>query len=176
LTETLFDKYGIPKDKIEWVTMPDVQAIQALSQKLVDVSAVHPPFYKGMTDAGAIKIADSTETGLKASAGVGYYFFTEDYIKKNPKTVAAFVRAITKGQKWANANPDKTAKWTEKAIGIPVTGSHYYADNAIIVEKEIKPWLKNLEDKKVLPDGKFKPSDIITHQFEKFRDKTAINY
>ena len=50
--------------------MPDVQAIQALSQGLVDVSMVHPPFYKGMEEAGAVRIATSLETGLGASAGL----------------------------------------------------------------------------------------------------------
>ena len=38
LTNKLADKYGIPRDKFEWVTMPDIQAIQALKQGLVDVA------------------------------------------------------------------------------------------------------------------------------------------
>ena len=142
----LADKYGIPKDKFEWVTMPDIQGIQALKQGLVDVSTAHPPFYKGNLDAGALKIADSFETGLGVSAGLSFYWFRNDFIKQHPQAVAGFVRAIKKGQRWANANPELAAKWTEEAIGVPVTGNHYYAEDAIIVEKEIDPWIKAIED------------------------------
>jgi ABC-type nitrate/sulfonate/bicarbonate transport system substrate-binding protein len=165
-TTLLAEKFGVPKDKIEWVTMPDIQAIQALKQGLVDVSPVHPPFYKGMLDAKAIKVADSTDTGLGSSAGLSFYWFTEDFIKKHPQAVAGFVRAIKKGQRWANANPEKTAKWVEEVIGVPVTGNHYYSEDATIVEKEIDPWIKGVEDAKVVPKGKITSASIVTHQFE----------
>ena len=168
LTNALFDKYGIPTDKIEWVTMPDIQAIQALKQGLTDVGAVHPPFYKGMDDAGMRKIADTRDTGLGPAAGVTYYYFTRSFIEKNPDTVARFIRAIKKGQKWCNEHPEETAQWTSEAIGVPVTGNHYYAEDAKIIESEIEPWLKQLEKNKVIPEGKFKPSDIITHEFEEY--------
>ncbi|MDA8235105.1 MAG: ABC transporter substrate-binding protein [Clostridia bacterium] len=167
LANTLADKYGIPRDKIEWVTMPDIQAVQAVKQGLVDVAGVHPPFYKGMEDAGQRKIADTFETGLGETAGLTYYYFTDDFIKKNPEAVKGFIRAVKKGQKWANANPDQAAKWTEEAIGVPVTGNHYYAEDATIIESQIDPWLKDLENSGVIPKGKIKPSDLITHEFEK---------
>lgn len=165
-TIVLAEKYGIPKEKIEWVTMPDIQAIQALKQGLVDVAPVHPPFYKGMLDAKAVKIADSTDTGLGPAAGLSFYWFTEDFIKKNPQAVAGFVRAIKRGQRWANANPEKTAKWVEEVIGVPVTGNHYYAEDAVIIEKEIEPWIRGAENAKVVPKGKITPASIVTHQFE----------
>ncbi len=168
LTNTLFEKYGIPTDKIEWVTMPDIQAIQALKQELTDVGAVHPPFYKGMEDAGMRKISDTRETGLGASAGVGYYYFTKKYIEENPDTVARFIRAIKKGQKWCNEHPEETAQWTSEAIGVPVTGNHYYAEDGVIIESEIEPWLKQLEKDKVIPAGKLKAASIISHDFEKY--------
>jgi ABC-type nitrate/sulfonate/bicarbonate transport system substrate-binding protein len=165
-TKLLAQKYGVPVDKIEWVTMPDIQAIQALKQGLVDISPVHPPFYKGMNDSGAIKVADSTDTGLGTSAGLSFYWFNEDFIKQHPQAVAGFVRAIKKGQRWANAHPEQTAKWTEEAIGVPVNGNHYYAEDATIVEKEIDPWIKGVEDAGVVPKGKITSASIITHQFE----------
>jgi ABC-type nitrate/sulfonate/bicarbonate transport system substrate-binding protein len=168
LNQKLSEKYGIPKDKFEWVTMPDIQAIQALKQGLINVSAVHPPFYKGMLDAGARKIADSSDTGLGSTAGLTFYWFRKDYVQKHPKEVAGFVRAIKKGQRWANAHPEQAAKWTEEAIGVPVTGNHYYAEDATIVEKDLEPWIRFLEDNKIAPKGKITAASIVTHQFEKF--------
>ena len=166
-TNLLADKYGIPRDKFEWVTMPDVQAIQALKQGLVDISEVHPPFYKGMQDAGARKVADTFETGLGASAGLTYYIFRDDYIKQYPQQVAAFARAITKAQKWANANPLKAQKLTEDAIGVPVTGNHYYSEVTRIDEKLSAPWIRDLENNKVIPKGKVTSATLITHEIEK---------
>lgn len=166
-TNLLAKKYGIPKEKIEWVTMPDVQAIQALKQGLVDVSAVHPPFYKGMQDVGARKIADTFETGVGAAAGITYYYFRDDFIKKHPDKVAAFSRAIVRGQRWANANPQQAAKLTEEAIGVPVTGNHYYSAKTAIDERLAAPWIAELEESKVIPRGKVTTSTLVTHEIEK---------
>lgn len=170
-TNLLADKYGIPRDKFEWVAMPDIQAIQALKQGLIQVSIPHPPFYKGMADAGMKKIADTFETGLGASAGVTFYFFRDEFIKQHPDKVAAFSRAVIKGQRWANANPEKSAKMTEEAIGVPVTGNHYYSTAITVDEKLIAPWLKDLEDNKVIPKGKVTTSNLITHDIEKINLK-----
>lgn len=167
LANLIADKYGVSRDKIEWVTMPDIQAIQALKNGLVDVAGVHPPFYKGMQDAGQVKIADSSDAGLSGpTAGVAYYFFNQDFVKKNPETVKRFVRAIERGQKWADENPDQAAKWTEEAIGVPVTGVHYYSQTSKIDESNIGIWISELEKGKVIPQGKLTPADLVTHEFE----------
>ncbi|MBJ6724384.1 ABC transporter substrate-binding protein [Geomesophilobacter sediminis] len=166
-TNLLADKYGIPRSKFEWVTMPDVQAIQALKQGLVDISEVHPPFYKGMHDAGAHKVADTFETGLGASAGLTYYIFRDDFIRKHPQQVAAFTRAMTKAQRWANANPLKAQKLTEEAIGVPVTGNHWYSEVTRIDEKLSAPWIRDLETNRVIPKGKVTTANLVTHDIEK---------
>jgi len=166
LANRLADKYGIPRDKFEWVTMPDIQAIQALKQGLIDVAGVHPPFYKGMDDNGALKIADSSESGLGAAAGVAYYFFTDKFIREHPAVVEGFVRAMNRSGAWLNAHPDQGAQWVSDVIGVPVTGNHYYATKNDVPESELEPWIQDLEDSKVIPKGKIKPSDLVTHQFE----------
>ncbi len=166
-TNLLADKYGIPRSKFEWVTMPDVQAIQALKLGLLDLSEVHPPFYKGMVEAGARKIADTSETGLGASAGITYYTFRDEFIKKNPDKVAAFVRAIIKGQRWANSHPAEAAKLTAEAIGVPVNGYHYYSDSLKVDDTLATRWLKDLEENRVIPKGKVTTATLVTHDIEK---------
>ncbi len=168
ITNVLAKKYGIPKDKFKWVTMQDLQATQALKQGLVDLAPVHPPFYKGMEDAGELKIADSFESDLGPAAGLTIYYFREEFIEKNPDLVKRFVRAISKGQRYANEHPEEVAKWVEEAIGVPVTGNHYYCTDTTIDESQLIPWLKQLEENKVIPKGKLKPSDLVTHVFEKY--------
>lgn len=166
LANKIADKYGIPRDKFEWVTMPDIQAIQALKQGLVDVAGVHPPFYKPMAISGARKISDSLETGLGPAAGVAFNYFRDDFIEKHPDVVRGFIRAMGRGGAWINDHPEMAAKWTSEAIGVPVTGNHYYSPKNDILESEIEPWIQDLEEHKVIPRGKVKPSDLVSHQFE----------
>jgi len=166
LGNSIADKNNVPRSKIEWVTMPDVQAVQALKQGLVTVSGVHPPFYKSMEDAGMVKIADSLDAGVGISGGIGYYYFTTDFIEKHPDIIKKFARAIAKGQKWANDHPEEARKMTEDWIHVPVNATHYYATDTKIVESEIDPWLADLENSGVLPKGKIKPSDMVIHTFD----------
>jgi ABC-type nitrate/sulfonate/bicarbonate transport system substrate-binding protein len=166
LANRILDLNGIPRDKVDWILMPDVQAIQALKQGHTDVGGVHPPFCKGMLDAGQLKIADSLDAGLDPEvAGIGFCFFTEDFIKNNPEAVQGFARAINRGQKWINENPEQARIRTEEAIGIPVSANHYYSAKLIIDDEQIVPWLKDLEDQGVIPKDSLKPSDIVTHEF-----------
>jgi ABC-type nitrate/sulfonate/bicarbonate transport system substrate-binding protein len=167
LANEILLNYGVPLEKIEWVTMPDVQGVQALAQGLTDVGGVHPPFYKGMLDAGQRKIADTIEANLPPeSAGLTYYFFNQSFIDENPEAVRAFNRAMVRGQKFINENPEQARLWTQEAIGVPVSANHYYAEDDQIHDEQIVPWLAALERSGTLPSGKLKPSDLIDRQFE----------
>jgi len=166
LGNNIADKQGFPRKNIEWVSMPDIQAIQALKQGLITVAGVHPPYYKGMEDAGAVKIADSLDAGVGVAGGLGFYYFTDDFIAQHPDVIKKFARAITKAQKWANDNQEESRKMTEDWIKVPVNAVHYYATDTKIIESDIEPWIQDLEDSNVIPKGKIKASDIITHAFE----------
>lgn len=165
LASNIADRQGLARTKIEWVTMPDIQAVQALKQGLTTVAGVHPPYYKSMEDAGMVKIADSLDAGVGIAGGLGYYYFTEDYIKNNPEIIQKFARAIAKGQKWANDNPEEARKMTEDWIKVPVNATHYYASTTQVDEALINPWIAELENAGVLPKGKIKSSDLVVHAF-----------
>jgi ABC-type nitrate/sulfonate/bicarbonate transport system substrate-binding protein len=161
LANNIADHNGVPRNKIEWVTMPDVQAVQALKQGLVTVGGVHPPYYKLMEDAGMVKIADSLDAGFGQGGGVGYYYFTTDFIEKNPEVVRKFARAIVKGQKWANEHPEEARKMTEDWIKVPVSATHYYAGDTDISPEMVKPWIEDLENAGVIPKGKVTVEDLV---------------
>ena len=166
LTNNIADQKGVSRDKFEWVSMPDIQAVQALKQGLVTISSVHPPFYKSMEDAGMFKVADSLDAGLGVVGGITYYYFTTDYIEKNPDVIKRFSRAVAKGQKWSNEHPEEARKMTEDWIKVPVNATHYYATDTKIDDSQIDPWLADLENANVIPKGKIKSSDIVIHGFE----------
>ncbi len=166
LIHKVAERLGIPRDKFEWVQMTDIQAIQAVKQGQLTMAGVHPPFYKASEDAGLVKIGDSSDSGVGEAAGTYLYYFNNNFIKQNPEAVRAFVRAVVRAQKWANANPAQTAKWVEEAIGVPVTANHYFSEDGKINEEHIKLWVEDVENSGIIPRGKIKVSDIITHEFE----------
>ncbi|MFT8314045.1 MAG: ABC transporter substrate-binding protein [Clostridium sp.] len=164
----LAEKYGIPKDRIEWVTMPDVTAVQALTQGTVDVSAVHPPYYAGMEKAGNVKIADTGDTDLGPTAGLTYWVVNKTWAEKNPNVAKKFLQAITEAETWANHNPKEAADLTAKHIGQPVSGSHYYTETLNIDNaKYVQPWIDDLVNKGSIPKGKITAKDLITDKYYK---------
>lgn len=161
------DAKGVSRDKFEWITFEeDLQKIQALKLGQVDIIGVHPPFFDAAEEAGLTQIADSSDAGLGEATGVYLYYFSDSFIEKNSDKVAAFVRAMTKAQKWANANVEETAKLTSQFIGTEVKGNHYYSETTEINEETIKPWIEDLENTGAIPKESIKVNDIITHKFE----------
>jgi ABC-type nitrate/sulfonate/bicarbonate transport system substrate-binding protein len=163
-SKLLASSYRIPINHIEWVSIPDVQAIEALKLGHVDVSAVHSHFYVEMEKAGARKIADSLETGLGRAAGITYWTFHDRFIKEHPDKAAAWVRALRRAQAWANSNPEGARKFTAEAIGQPVTGNQYYSESKGVDGELAARWLNDLVQSGLIPAGKVTTRNLVTQQ------------
>lgn len=163
LANNIADHKGLSRNKIEWVSMPDVQAVQALKQGLVAVAGVHPPYYKSMEDAGAVPIADSLDAEIGPEEAVTYYYFNEDFIVQHPDIVKKFARAIVKAQQWSNENQEESRLLTENWIHVPVSATHYYYTSTELNDSFIDPWIRDLENSGVLPKGKIKSADLLVH-------------
>ena len=168
LTDKILTKYNIPKDKIEWITMPDKEQVLALKKGLIDIATPHPPFFKATEETGIANILITSRDIGGENAGTYTYYFSDKYIQEHPEEVKAFVIAIKKAERWINANPDQANKWTEEELGIPVTANHYYADDAIIPDKDIQDWIDGSVSSGAFPQGAIKVEDIITHDFDSF--------
>lgn len=168
LTDKLLAKHGIPKDKIEWITMPDKEQVLALKRGLIDIATPHPPFFKATEESGVANILITSREIGGENAGTYTYYFSDKYIEEHPEEVKAFVIAIKKAERWINENPEQANKWTEEAIGVPVTANHFYSTDAVIPDKDIQEWIDGSVDSGALPKGKIKVEDIITHQFDAY--------
>ncbi|MDR1933777.1 MAG: ABC transporter substrate-binding protein [Spirochaetales bacterium] len=169
LTDIIWQKIGITRDQVEYITIPDVEGVQALKQGLVDIATPHPPFFRAIEDTGIANILITSRQIAGESAGTYLYYFTDDFIKKNPEPIKRFVKAIKKAERWANDNPAQTAKWTEEEIGVPVQANHYYARNAVINEAQIQFWIDgSISSGALPPDTKITVKDVITHEFDQF--------
>ncbi|KAB2345274.1 ABC transporter substrate-binding protein [Actinomadura rudentiformis] len=97
----------VKKDDVQFVEMPFPGMVAALEKKSVDAIWVAEPF---LTDAqkklGARPVLDSL-SGATKDLPLDGYVATDAFVKKNPKTVAAFKRAIGRAQ--ALAAQDRNA-------------------------------------------------------------------
>jgi ABC-type nitrate/sulfonate/bicarbonate transport system substrate-binding protein len=168
LTSKLFAQKNIPLNKIEWITMPDIEQVMALKRGLIDIATPHPTFYKAIEDTKIGNILTTSRPIGGESAGTYLYYFTDRFLAKHPEEVKRFVIAIKKAERWINRHPAETQKWVSEDIGVPVTANHYYSDDARIDDKQIQDWIDGSEASGALKKGKIKVSDIITHQFDAY--------
>lgn len=92
---------GVDPSKVKYVQVPFPEMSAALQKGQVDaVSAVEPFAGDIKKRLKARKITDSC-TGPTAKFPLSGVFATDDFVKKNPKTVAAFQRAYDAAQKLA---------------------------------------------------------------------------
>jgi ABC-type nitrate/sulfonate/bicarbonate transport system substrate-binding protein len=169
MTDVLLERLGLPKDKIEYILLPDVEGVLSLKQGFIDIATPHPPFYRPIEQTGIANVLITSREIVGLDAGTSLWAFTDEFIENNPEAVGRFVKAIKKASRWANDNPEQTAKWTEEAIGVPVLANHWYSREAAIDEAGIEVWIDGAFRGGALEPGtKIAVSDIITHEFEHY--------
>jgi ABC-type nitrate/sulfonate/bicarbonate transport system substrate-binding protein len=172
MTDTLLERLGLPKEKIEYILLPDIEGILSLKQGLVDIITPHPPFFRASIDTGVANILINSREIAGLEGATTLWSFTDEFIKDNPEAVKRFVKAIKRAERWNNDNPEQSAKWTEEEIGVPVLANHWHSRDAIIPEDNIQLWIDGSVKNGALPkDSKLKPADFITHEFEKYGDE-----
>jgi len=91
------------RDGIKYVPMKFPDVPPALKAKQIDSAWIPEPFISALQQGGARRIAD-TMTGPMADFPIAGWAVTTDFAKKNPKTVAAFQRAVNKAQQLASSD------------------------------------------------------------------------
>ncbi|GIH90213.1 ABC transporter substrate-binding protein [Planobispora siamensis] len=96
--------HGLAETDVEFLEFPFPEMAGKLQQGVVDAAWMTEPHLTAVQkNIGATKLAD-TMTGPTADFPIAGVVVTEDFASKNPKTVAAFQRAIAKAQEIAAAD------------------------------------------------------------------------
>lgn len=109
LVDATLARYGVPRTAVKIVAIPFPQMVGAMANHTVDAAWMTEPF---LTQAekkyGARALAD-TSSGPTANFPIAGWQTTPRFAQQNPKTVAAFQRAIDKAQALAN-KPGEVAR------------------------------------------------------------------
>ena len=96
--------YGLGRDDVQWVELPFPQQAQAIEDGRIDAGWMTEPFITyAQKQFGARSLVDTMDGATKDFPIAGWSA-TEKFIADNPKTAAAFQRAIGKAQAEAAAD------------------------------------------------------------------------
>ncbi|MEU7848436.1 ABC transporter substrate-binding protein [Micromonospora parva] len=167
--------------QVELVALPPVNTEQSLRQQQIDVAVLGGVIRDKAVASGGIRTIVTDYELLGAFSG-GTYVFRDDFIKRNPETVKAFVTGVGKAIEWArtqpreavvarmrdiigkrgrNEDPSLVAYW--KSSGVAGRGG-------VIDEKEFGTWIDWLAAEGELKGDRPKPADLYTNRFNPFVD------
>jgi len=137
---------------------PSVGAANIQTKK-IDAHADFCPWSEIMEYRGTgRKIYDGSQTGVPYLHGL---VVREDFAKKYPEIVVAFVEAIYDAGKWVEADPMKATKAMEEWTGVEKEVLYLYFSKGglLTLDPTLKPqWIDALKfDQKVLEDAKLSP-------------------
>ncbi|MGW4476150.1 ABC transporter substrate-binding protein [Nonomuraea sp. NPDC004354] len=100
LTNAHLQQAGVKPEEVKFVAVPFADQLTALSTKKIDAAWLVEPFLSAARKNGAVEIIDTT-SGPTAGLPLDAWGVSEDWLAKNPKTAAAFHRALAKAQQIA---------------------------------------------------------------------------
>ncbi len=167
-------------EQVELVVVPMASAEQILRAGQIDVIQLSGVARdKALETGGIIPIVKDID--LFSTFTAGAFFFTEDYIKKNPDTVKIFVEGVAKAIEWARTTPPEEVikKFTEiveaREEEETTDNLKYYKSTGIaekggaIASKEFQIWIDWLVENGDLEEGKLQVEDLYTNEFNPFK-------
>jgi ABC-type nitrate/sulfonate/bicarbonate transport system substrate-binding protein len=164
-TEELLKMYGVPKEDIEFVIIPDQNQQQALRQGLIDVAVLHAAYYACAHANGGVRILATSTDAFGNAGGTTLLLFTENFIRDHPDTIRKFITAYKETERWCNANRDEAGRITADRLGICTGVAHYYSGSGAINETQLQYWLDVMVENGILSQGELTPRDLYTGEF-----------
>ncbi|AJA49425.1 ABC-type nitrate/sulfonate/bicarbonate transport system, periplasmic component [Clostridium pasteurianum DSM 525 = ATCC 6013] len=169
---------GVDVKQTKIVVMPDQQQEQALRQGNIDVAILHAPYNIKARNAGGLKVLTTSyditqKLGDGRLSGVGARAFSEDFIKKYPDVVKAYIVATVKSQQYINDNFDDSLKIAGEFLKMDTKdmGGLTYPDQKWVEEKQVDFWINAAEKNKLAgfeTPGKVKASDLYTNDLNPY--------
>lgn len=184
VTKTYLARNGLTDAEIkqvQLVVVPPVNTEQALRQGQIDVASLSQTLRDKAVERGGIHPL-YTDFELLGTFTAGSYVVRNDFIKKNPDTVRAFVAGTAKAIEWTKNQPREVviARYEEilrkrgrneddsqlkffKSTGVAGKGG-------VIADKEFGTWVDWLSREGELKGKQVTATDIYTNEFNPFRD------
>ncbi|SCF37784.1 ABC transporter substrate-binding protein [Micromonospora mirobrigensis] len=162
--------------RVELVALPPVNTEQSLRARQIDVAVLGGVIRDKAVAGGGIRTV-FTDHQLLGAFSAGSYVFRDDFIRRNPETVKAFVTGVGRAIEWARSQPRETVVARFESI-IAKRGRNedpslvrYWRStgvaekNGVITDREFATWIDWLADAGELKAARPKPGDLYTNRF-----------
>jgi ABC-type nitrate/sulfonate/bicarbonate transport system substrate-binding protein len=159
---------GLDHNSVEFVVIPDPEALLALGEGLVDITVTHPPFAgKAVTAGTAKQIGQSWDIFQSPGAGLSVRGFSEEFIAARPDVVQGFVNALYRAHIWINSHLDDAKKIVAHYLSLEPAdlSSFYYCEDKEVREDYVREWFNICEEIELWEKGAIAPSEIIDNRF-----------
>jgi NitT/TauT family transport system substrate-binding protein len=110
--EAWIAKNGGDPDSVRFIELPFPQMGAALAEGRADAAIVAEP---ALTQAKSeARVLGDAYSAIADRFLITAYFATDDWVEENPEVAEKFATAIQKAGKWANENPEESARILEK--------------------------------------------------------------
>lgn len=121
LVSALLADNGMSYKTVHFRIIPFPNMAQALRTHQVAAAAMPEPFVTAAEEqVGAQPLADE-DVGAAQNLPIAGYVVTKKWAQKNPRTAAAFLKALDEAQRIADTNPKAVEKALEKYSGVNAT-------------------------------------------------------
>ncbi|MEU1755817.1 ABC transporter substrate-binding protein [Micromonospora matsumotoense] len=165
--------------RVELVALPPVNTEQSLRARQIDVAVLGGVIRDKAVANGGVR-AVFTDHELLGAFSAGAYVFRDDFVRRNPETVRAFVGGVGQAIEWARTQPRETVVARLEQI-IAKRGRNedpslvrYWKSSGVagkgglITDREFTTWIDWLADAGELKGGRPKPGDIYTNDYNPF--------
>jgi NitT/TauT family transport system substrate-binding protein len=107
MIQAALERYGVPASAVHLVDIPFPSVGAALAAHRIDAAYITDPFLTAAKQAYGARTLFDCDQGAVANLPIAGYVTTSSWAARNPRTAAAFVRALERGQ--ALADNDRAA-------------------------------------------------------------------
>ncbi|MDR0852729.1 MAG: ABC transporter substrate-binding protein [Clostridiales Family XIII bacterium] len=135
------------KGKVEFVISPEETLVESVRAGDIDVAGLHLPIDAAGNLYPDMRILFDDYDILGETGGDRSWYFTNEFIEKNPEAVKRFIKAIAKTNNFIDTNWDEARKIYEDvadAFNGDIFAKTYYAPDALITEDHTTIWLELL--------------------------------
>lgn len=118
LVASVLAEYGLSPADVDFVTVPFPGMAQALKSGAVAAAAIPEPFASEDEQSLGLNQLIDTDQGATQGIPIEGYVVTRAWARKYPRTLAAFTRALTRGQQIADTNLKVTQQALAHYLGL----------------------------------------------------------
>ncbi|MGA5763100.1 ABC transporter substrate-binding protein [Nonomuraea bangladeshensis] len=103
----VLERAGLTSEDVVLIEIPYQQMLGGLKQGRYDAALLAEPFITLGREGGQVRVVGDAMSGDLANLQTSGMTATEDWIRRNPRTLAAFQRALGKARRLVTADPEQ---------------------------------------------------------------------